>query len=349
MPSTHTRKRRKSPPVHCSKFKIKKFGLTDLDIDNERVKSQCIAYPRYGDSNAVFKTSFIKLTQYGIPQSTAGKPETYYDTPESRSFLKVPFDPEQTGCQELRGMCEQIDTYMQKKKNKQPLFTPVTPNAYKSFEYQPLVRTPPPLDEFSKKNPKYNPDRVRFQYCKMKFDIDYITKNLKTVVFRRDSMEDKPVKVEGIKTVADLDDLISWGSEVRVIGMFNKMWAAKKPLVQGMKMKRYGITMKIIQIEVIPREHSSLHAQFSSYGFDSDSDSDEEDSEKKAETKKQANDESDEESDEEQDNKQKAEDNKDEESDEESDEEPDDESESEEEEEPPKKKKSSKKKKRKRR
>jgi hypothetical protein len=361
--------------ILCKNFDKKRFLVTDIDKENERVKGQYLAYPRYdypgkGEGNLMFQTPEIKITQYGIP--SLGE---YYKDDTARTFVKVPFDPEQQGCTTFKTMLSQIDELAQD----ESFLKKVLGKNYKSWTYTSMVREPAEQEddlsadsdeeseeEEEKKDTKKS-DTVKFDYCKVKLDVNFGTGELATKFFVRDPAE---AKVEGkkkrpeevkCKTVTELEEYLKWGSSVKMMIMVNKFWAAK---TKQNGVKSYGITMKAVQMEITPRESSgSLKEEFSKHAFISDEDeSYEDDSEddetlsssspsKKASAKNDldgdASEESDEEEDEEdveedveedeeedEDEEEEDEDEEDEEEDEEDEEDDEDEEEDEEEEEP---------------
>ena len=98
-------------PIRCTKFDINNFTVTDLDLDSKIKSTQFMSYPHYKTGNKkegqmVFKTDWIDLTQYGL--ASIGK---FCKSDDDRNFLKIPLDPSQQSCQELRQMLEQIDDY----------------------------------------------------------------------------------------------------------------------------------------------------------------------------------------------------------------------------------------------
>ncbi len=256
------RRRKFRKPVHCKKFLIKKFGLTELDTNNKFMSSSYFAYPRYNDSLFIFQTDFIKFTQYDMPLSIKKNKCIYtnYD-PEQGRFIEFPLDPKQNSCQDLKSMFKKIDEYMQENKKlifyhiprsksepeiyKKRLFASPKKSfsAYKLYKYIPLIRT------------EYSDD---FEYCIMKFDIDYNTKNIRTAVFRRNSIGDRePERLWNIKTLTDMDNLLRMVSCVRVIAQCNAMYAEKKQFRPSLG-RYYRITTKIIQMEVIMKHITSL-------------------------------------------------------------------------------------------
>ena len=105
-------------PVVYSKFDPKKLSFTELQKNSERSKSQMISFPRYQftptqDSNFVFQTATVNITQYGLPR--LGE---YYKTDDQRAFLKVPLDPNQADCVAMEKMLNSLDKTVLKNKDK---------------------------------------------------------------------------------------------------------------------------------------------------------------------------------------------------------------------------------------
>jgi hypothetical protein len=287
MPNTtqSTNPKKGSAPVHCGKFESSRYSYTDLEVENERNKAQMIAYPRYthpngGDGGFVFQTDWINFTQYGLPKKGT-KPGDYYMEDKDRCFLKVPLDKSQESCVQLENMLMEIDKY--NVKNVETIFKNfaaskgVTPSkAAKLFTYQPAVRTPQDDDELAEVDGKSSnnagtnkPKTERFKYCKMQFNSSYPDKTITTQVYLREG-EGENVKITEVspKTPTELEDLgLGWGASVRMIVMINKLWAAKSTNQQT-KTRSYGISMKIMQLEIIPRvKQGSIRDQFTKYAF----------------------------------------------------------------------------------
>lgn len=273
---TGNSKRNTPQPLHCDKFEKSRLSYTELDTENERIKSQFISYPRYtdekyGENSFVFQTDWMKITQYGLP--SLGE---YYKTDSERNFLKVPLDPNQDGCNSLENMLTQVDEYTEENKKN------ILGKFAKLYTYQPIVREPASLDDLitdddedeDKKKPKDN--KVRFKYCKMKLDTTYPDGEIKTNLYVRDSETDKPTYTP-VSNATQLSEYVNWGSEVRMIVMVNKLWAAKNKDKSGTR--SYGTAMKILQLEVKPRQSTgSIRNQFSRYAFDDDNEDDSDES-----------------------------------------------------------------------
>lgn len=295
MPNTtqSTNPKKGSAPVHCGKFESSRYSYTDLEVENERNKAQMISYPRYshpngGDGGFVFQTDWINFTQYGLPKKGT-KPGDYYMEDKDRCFLKVPLDKSQESCVQLENMLMEIDKY--NVKNVETIFKNfaasknVTPaKAAKLFTYQPAVRTPQDDDELaevegksSNHNGSNKPKTERFKYCKMQFNTNWETKTITTQVYLREG-EGENVKITEVspRSPTELEELgLGWGSSVRMIVMVNKLWAAKSTNQQT-KTRSYGVSMKIMQMEIIPRvKQGSIREQFTKYAFIDGEESDE--------------------------------------------------------------------------
>lgn len=295
------------PPVLCDTFDVKNYGYTEMDMDpkneDNKKRSQFMCYPRYetkkhGENNFVFQTGWIKITQYGLP----GIHEKYYPTDESRNFVKVPMDPEQPNCVSLRNMLSKVDEFTEQNKKK------ILGKYAKLYTYQPIVRKPTdPNDDFDqiedsesdegKEDKPTNEQKVKFEYCKMKLDVNWQTKDIQTVVYVREGGKTSEHKHVPVSTASDLDQYLTWGSEVRMIVMMNKLWAAKAKDKSGTR--SFGVGMKVMQMEVVPRATSgSVREAFSRYAFIDNGDSSEEEADEESQDDQEAENESDDELDE---------------------------------------------------
>ncbi len=272
------------PPVPIEKFKIDRFYVEDLDMDNPKAKAQGIAFPKYdhrkyNPTNVTMCTKWMKISSYGIPRSTADDDENnYYNEDKQRSFLKFPIDPEQENCVALGNVLAQIDDELSSKKFKKKLFRNINDddNIYKMFKHTKTVRLPKKqLGKKNKTTKKY--DGPPIPYCKFRFAMDWDTKKLLTRVFVCDNMDDEGTPVD-TETLEQMEKYVGWGCDVQIIFTINKLWAAKTP--DDDNKCGYGITLKILQMRVIPRSTSSSKEQFkknrfgSKYESDSDSGSD---------------------------------------------------------------------------
>jgi hypothetical protein len=253
-------------PLLCEQFSIENLHTTELDTKSERAKSQYMAFVRYDypeakEQNFVFQIDNVKLTQYGMPTGDS----EYYKTDDARSFVKLPLDPSQVNCARLERMLSSIDD--QAINNKEKMLGKYA----KLYTYSKLVREPSVKDEMDEINENEKKDtkkeeREKFKYCKLKFDLSFPDKEIVTQVYvNRDG---KPVRVP-IKNATELDEYLKWGSTIRCIVIMNKLWAAKAKDVNGLR--QFGLSMKIRQIEITPREGGGGNEVLKHYAFIDDS------------------------------------------------------------------------------
>ena len=128
-------------PIKYNQLNINNIEMTKLE-DNDRVKSQKIAYLRYkNDANTdqfIIQTPEIFMNTYGIPKSGQ-----YYQTEASRSFIKVPLDDTVTNSKLFKEKLMEIDAYFGSEDFKKKNFDKFADK----FEYIPLVREPQELEE----------------------------------------------------------------------------------------------------------------------------------------------------------------------------------------------------------
>ncbi len=156
-------------------------------------------------------------------------------------------------------MLLQIDESMKKQQFRKKLFG----KQWNTYTYQPLVRQPFDFaEEYDSEDEEEQNNNNKFDSCKIKLDIDFNTKKIMTSFFLKDT-DKKTVKKLAIKKVSDLDEHITFESTIRMVVTTDKLWASKGGN------KRYGVTMKMLQMEITPNKQSgSLREQFSKYAFD---------------------------------------------------------------------------------
>lgn len=242
-----TQKKNPNQMIEIKDFKSKNLKFTELDT--EKNKKQFISFCNYKYKNEKtsafrFRTREILFSQYGIP--SLGE---YYKTDADRDFVKVPFDPAQQACVELQKMVTEIDEYIMK--NKDEVLGKYAP----LYEYVPIVKKPAEPDELNKiiedpsdekKKEKKKPSQPPMLYCKVKFNTDFETKEVRTHVFVRND-EGKPDPVD-TKTITDLNKYLKWQSTARFIIKISKLWAAKAKDKNGKR--TFGISLKCEQLEI---------------------------------------------------------------------------------------------------
>lgn len=267
--------------VKCQNADIEhSYFYTGLDFKkSDRNKAQMVAFPRYiysqgEESNFCFQTDWIQITNYGLP--TLG---IYYKFDKERNFVKIPFDEQQPNCMKLKKMLASIDDKTPRLDNiifkKKALAD--------AYTYQPIVRKPQPkkdvrslIDEDGKKEDKI--EKPKPEYCKMVFNKKHDTDEITTVFYIRTPHPEKPgeyiSKKTSIRSATELEKYLTFLSRCRMIVMVNKLWAAKNADKNGVY--NYGVTLKIIQMEIEPKElKKGVIEQFQEWAFqDSDGEDD---------------------------------------------------------------------------
>jgi hypothetical protein len=251
-------------------FDINSFRISDFVPSNKKFgDTQLVSFIRYIYSGATTENNFIfclpevTLSTYGIP-----KLGQYFPEDSKRNFLKYPIDPEQENCAKIANMFGSIDDYAQT--NKDEL---LGEKAAKRYEYSHIVKEPvsneaeTDEDDDENKQKNKNVDK-KIKYIKMKFDTDYTTGDLKTVVFNKNENE-APEKLS-VKNMTELEQYMPYAStKVKIIGMLSKFWANKNKIGTAPN-KIYGFSIKIIQMQVTSTNRSNNISSFSSYLFDDD-------------------------------------------------------------------------------
>lgn len=250
--------------IRCSEFDIKRYSYTELDTSNERSKTQCISYPRYqypnqsNPSNLIFQTDFIQIVQYGLP-----KLSDFIKDDTQREFIKVPFDQKQESCKGLFKMLKAIDEHTEKNSKKY-----LGKFAAMKTAYTPIVRAPPEMDDDTAAKRKSTEPRM--DYCKLKLNTDYNTHELKTSVYIRKEDENGKLisrTVADCSTIEKLEKIGLYNSKIRFIVQASKLWIQRAP-DQKTKERSYGVSFKILQMEVVPNERvGSLNEQYTAFAF----------------------------------------------------------------------------------
>ena len=257
MPSNQSEGKRSI--ISCKKFDPSKVTITELDTENERSASQSIAYVHYQykpntrSENLIFQTGDIKLTDYGIPDIG-----DYAKEDKERQYVKVPIDLSQPACVELQSMLEKLDDYVRSKQND------IFGKSAKLYKYVPLVREATKLEgieleekknAYFKKTGKQYVEKSHPAYCKVKFDVDYNTKQLETAVYDSTS-ENEPPKEIDVTTITELTHHVRWQSKIKMIVMVNKFWAQKTSQKKG-EPREFGLGLKCLVLHVKERAQSS--------------------------------------------------------------------------------------------
>ncbi len=250
--------------------KFQDFEPEELDLtpfqENERSKGQNIAYPRYQNEGAplMLQGPWIKMNTYGVPR--AGE---YYKTDNDRAFIKIPLDITNEETNEFYQKLKQIDDKFNSKEFKTKMFG-VKSSKYK---YVPIVREPVEDEDMDDENKKKYP---RPPYMKVKLDTTYPEAKVKTQVFTSIMKDGKREREkQTVTTVDEFASVARFLSTIRPIIRPVKGWCEKK-VRQGNDYMQYGITFKLIKIEVEPAEGTTNNlSQYMNNDAFIDSDDDE--------------------------------------------------------------------------
>jgi hypothetical protein len=217
-----------------------------------------------------FKTDPIKLTQYGIPRKVtegkdgANKKPQKPVTDRDQSYIKVPLDKDQAGSVELFNMLGQMDKFMTEQKG--GMFKNTTLEKFEKIysRYLKCVREPEEqvsLDgEDAPAATEKKPSKPRMTYAKFKLDLEFPGEKIRTKVFARDDggvMQDQHVQ-----TLDQLRSVCPWQSTVCLVVQLSKAWFSKSAVPGEPKVRQYGLTFKVKQIEVIERARGSDKQDF---------------------------------------------------------------------------------------
>jgi len=248
--------------IKFDKLNINDIIYTDLE-DNERVNSQKIGYIRYKkdptDNNGIqltIQAPTIKYEAYGIP-----KEGVYYPTAHKRAYFKFAFSHDRKkyadtinydDIEKFQNLLVSIDKQVGSDDFRKKLFGEKYAHKY---VYSPLVRFKEEDDDDEgqklDKNgkPYYSPP-----YTKIKLDLAYnkpdtppeniSTKPMFSIFERKDGTRES-VKLNNFD---DVLKYITFGSKLRFIISFSKLYAMKSS--SGSDKKMYGITLKATHIEV---------------------------------------------------------------------------------------------------
>jgi hypothetical protein len=230
--------------------------------DNDRSKGQKIAYPELQE---FIQGPWIKLDSYGVPR--AGD---FYKDEASRCFIKTPLNQVEPEIKKFSDIMKDIDKHLSNDTFKGKLFAK---HATK-YQYQPIFRLPQEEDDDETKKDakkKYGPKQP---YLKFKIDTTYPDNGIKTQVFKSVMKNDKRERslIANIKTIDDFAQNVCWMSRIRPIFRIVKLWAQ----APNKKDPTYGITLKLIKIEVEPPMNMKMSIDNTKNDFlDSDEEIDE--------------------------------------------------------------------------
>ena len=185
-----------------SAFEKRNLSFTDIqsqtpqkgkDVE-QRNKNQLISFPQYNYGTKEnpkldqfrFQTPSIKITSYGVPPLSNGQSD------ESRTYLRIPIDPEQEKCLQLEKMLETLDNQVQTKskdvqherKDGAKFFFFRDKKVNESYEYTPVIRIPIVDDDIELNEPtEKKVSRPKTKYFKVKMHTEFPSNKILTKVF----------------------------------------------------------------------------------------------------------------------------------------------------------------------
>jgi len=248
-------------------FDVSQLSFTEL-AENDRSKSQLIAYPRYGKNGQalMLQAPWIKLDDYGVPRMSE-----YIKSDADRAKLKIPLNSEHPESQAFHDKLVELDNYLGSQEMKDKFFGKKAPK----YKYIPIVRSPLEEDEEDETKKKSKRTRPYPPYLKPKVDTTWPETKIKTKIFKSTLNEDGkrertpnvvPVLDDEGKNVVDEDgnltyrpiesvteyaEFVTYLSNVRAIISPVKLWAQKKASQPDAQLQ-YGVMFKIIKMEVEP-------------------------------------------------------------------------------------------------
>jgi hypothetical protein len=228
-------------------FDVKNLSFGPLE-DAKGGKGQKNAYPIYSvNGNQV--PPFFQLVWF-LLETGGGVPRLgeFYTDDSQRSFVKIPMN---TNIPLVKECCDKlmlIDEFFGSDKFKEDK---LGATKAKKYIYQPIVRFPLENDEEEDVNKLKK--KSKFPYIKVKIDTNYEDSSVKTIVYNSvldptDSKKRIRNKIEDVVTIDDFSKHVCYMNNIRPIVKPFKMWF----LASNIKDPKYGISLKMIKVEVEP-------------------------------------------------------------------------------------------------
>ncbi len=252
--------------VDYTKFEVTKFEAPKPE-ENDRSMGQLISYPSYNGGSLYLQLPWVKLFTYGIPR--LGE---YYKTDADRAHLRVPLDLSIPEIADFVNKIKAVDAKFSSDEYKEKLFG----KKAKKYTYSPIYREGQAQEDDSDEEESKKPKAPRPPYVKLKFDLTWPDKKVKTTVFEsilNTTTNKRDRKKIEVSSIDDMANALRYMSTVRPISRCVKLWAHN----DKKKDPQYGLSFKLIKVEVEPAPRmgnivSSKDIQESSAFVDSDDD-----------------------------------------------------------------------------
>jgi len=229
------------------------FNLVSVtDIDRGMSGGQFISFISYANAknNAneklVVSTDIIKLiANSGIPmldcewERKGYRSRGMHPSDQHRNFIKIVLDPNQPACTDLKTHLELAENFFGSDQMKKRLFGTKSDQ----YIYQPIVRFPGAFDESNSEEDLSSKKYIQPPYCKIKFDSDYNTGEIKTIIKKNG------IIIDGVKTVTDICTHLKYGSKLKMTFLYSKIWI-NKTRIPGQNKYMYGVGLKVQELDI---------------------------------------------------------------------------------------------------
>ena len=254
-----------------SNNKVKELTVKFTDLKEECIettdlkdgdKGQRLAFVNYnhptlGSNNKLMiQLPWFELETFGIPNDN----KDFYKTPKDRCFLKVPLNSENPDIADLISKCSAWDKYFS-----DVVATKLFKKNSKRMKYSPIFK-PLRIVEEDSDDDKKKPEKKKYPsypFMILKFKLKKNSDSIATKIYNSKVVdgERKREEITDIETIDDLAKVVKWRSRVRPIISIAKVWA--HPLTKAEPM--WGITLKVIKLEVEQSENSGDNQLYSDY------------------------------------------------------------------------------------
>ncbi|CAH6420954.1 Hypothetical protein MVR_LOCUS216 [uncultured virus] len=226
-------------------LRYKDIKFTNVEASDMNREKQPLSYIKHNGARLLVQADWINLEYHGIPLLANDEhPDRYHKDDSTRGFIKIPLDPKQKACRELRAHLEAADKWAQSSTLKKKLFG----DKAKDHNYMSLIKTPEPIEESKKKPGK---DYPIIDYVKMRFHTEFPSGVMATRLNRVDKDKKRtPITVE---TVTDIANDVGYKSNIKFVFYYPKIWADKTKQ-NGANFYRYSLSLKVMVIDFEPNE-----------------------------------------------------------------------------------------------
>lgn len=296
--SSYQRKKATRPIYRYNEIKFENLVPKPFNFDMNS------AWINYTDDNLKAETTpliqsgYIILMGGGTPKLDLERKNSYYPTDEKREFTRVPLDPEQKECVRLRKFLEEADSHFDTVEFRKAVFG----DQHAKYTYVSLIS--PAWDGGDDKKTTYpKHDRIKLKFASMFANKagekckkeDANSRKIITVKMlrRKDKKKDGEMTHVKATTVPQIANEIKPGTETRFVFTFQRVYVnpqsipnpdAKKDKNAPKTLHPYGVHLKVLAFEYIPRAGVSLSPDDVDFVSCEEEDDDESQNEGKKET-----------------------------------------------------------------